>query len=117
MDISPTNSTPTSETSNSLTGTPVSHALSHAINTSGTTIVTPSELTTCINLPNTLPRLSSHQNTLSGGITTSAVVGNTTGSSIIPCQTAPYTTLAGYYISSYTLLITSTIFFYSISCS
>lgn len=109
MDISPTNSTPTSETSNSLTGTPVSHALSHATNTSATPVVAPSELATCTNIPNTLPRLSSHQNILSGGISTTGV-GNSTGSSIISCQSAPYTTLTGYYIRTFTLLIRETLF-------
>lgn len=98
MDISPENSTPTSETSNSLTNTPIT--ISHTLSAAGTSIVVPSELTSCTNLPNSLPRLSSNPNILSGGgggiVTTG--VSNSSGSSIMSSQTLTYTTVAGCYV-------------------
>lgn len=80
MDISPENSTPTSETSNSLTNTPIT--ISHTLSAAGTPVIVPSELTTCTNLPNTLPRLSSNPNILSGGMVTTGA-GNFSESTIL----------------------------------
>lgn len=90
MDISPAESTPTSETSNSLTGTPIT------LNAAGTGV--PSELMTTTSSSNMLPRITLHPNMANTALVTTAV-GVPSGSSIMSYQSTAFTTAASNSIS------------------